>query len=480
MSSASTGSGAIRDVGVFVGGSWVRTDEQVSVLDKFSGEIVGRVGVPSREQVAAAIEAATAAVWSGAFPLELRLTVLQNVARLVGERVASLAELHTAETGFTLTESTNEIHRTVRTLELCAEEVRRLSGDMVPIAWYPGSEDRRAYTELRPVGPVCAITPFNSPLNTVAHKLGPAFGAGNSVVLKPAEQSPLCATMLADIFVEAGLPQGYLSIVFGGPDVGQQMLEDPRFGFYAFTGSSRVGEHISKTIGLRRSQLELGSIASTVVCADADIETVVAQATFAGFRKAGQVCTSVQRIVAHESIAKELALRLAESASALVVGDPRDPATNIGPMIDESAAVRACTWVREAVEGGAQLLAGGTAAGALMKPTVLFDVTPDMKVMCQEAFAPLISVVPFRDLDEAIAVVNSSQYGLAAGVFSNDIRSIRRVVSGVRVGTVQINATSSNRYDSMPFGGVKASGFGKEGPYYAMRAMSDEVLVVWN
>ncbi len=470
----------MREHGVYVGGEWVATAGSTPVVDKFTGTEIGRVGLPTPDQVAAAVEAADRAVRGVAFPPQLRHRVLARAADLLEARGDELVALHTAETGFTLADSEADWRRAVRTLRLCAEESQRLAGEVVPLQSHDGAEHKVAFTLYEPLGVVCAITPFNSPLNTVVHKVGPALGAGNAVVLKPAVPTPLSAAAFCDLLAEAGLPPGYLNVVFGGPDVGDLLLRDGRFAFYAFTGSTATGRHISHTIGLRRSQLELGSIAATVVCADADLKRAVGEVRTAAFRKAGQVCTSVQRLLVSEAVVDTVSEQLAQAASALVAGDPRDPVTDVGPLIAEREAIRAQAWVREAVDQGAQVLAGGTRDGAVLCPTVLADVRSDMRVMREEIFAPVVSIVPFATIDEAIDLVNATPFGLAAGVFTDSLETAKTMARRVRVGTLQVNATSSNRFDSMPFGGTKDSGFGKEGPRYALRAMSDERLVVLN
>jgi len=328
---------------------------------------------------------------------------------------------------------------------------------------------------------VCAITPFNSPLNTVSHKIGPALAAGNTVVLKPANVTPVTATLLCEILLEAGVPAGHLNLVHGrGSTVGTWLLEDPGIAFYAFTGSTEVGRTIQRTIGLRRSQLELGSVSSTIVCDDADLGRAVPRCVNASFRKAGQVCTSVQRLYVDRRILYAFAERLIDSTERARVGNPRDVETLVGPMIHVREAERAGAWVEEAVSQGARVVCGGRRDGALFAPTIVVDATADMRVMRDEIFAPVIAIVPFDSLDAAIAEINATPYGLAAGIFTTNINSAMRAAKSLEVGTVHVNETSSSRVDVMPYGGTKQSGFGREGPRYAVHEMTEERLITWS
>jgi succinate-semialdehyde dehydrogenase/glutarate-semialdehyde dehydrogenase len=325
---------------------------------------------------------------------------------------------------------------------------------------------------------VCAITPYNSPLNTVAHKIGPALAAGNAVVLKPSEHTPLTAVMLCEALLSAGLPPGLLSLVHGpGTRVGRQLLADPRIAFYTFTGSTRVGREIQQAAGLRGTQLELGSIASTIVCGDADLEMAMPKLVGASFRKAGQVCTSIQRIFVDREIAPRFTEQFVAATRALKVGDPELPDTVVGPMISAAQAERAETWIQDAVRQGARVLTGGTRNGPVLQPTVLTNVTDRMRVVCEEIFAPVVCLIPFDKLDGAIAQANGTPFGLAVGLFTSDLSTAFRAAGRLQFGGIHINETSSSRVDVMPFGGVKDSGFGREGPEYAIREMTDERLI---
>ncbi|MGE0359833.1 MAG: aldehyde dehydrogenase family protein [Vicinamibacterales bacterium] len=466
---------------LYIDGEWTDGTSTFVVADKFTGESLATVAAASREHVAAAVAAAARAFARQRLPPYARYEILHRTATLVEARREAFAASIVGETGFTVTDAENEIARATQTLLACAEEAKRIAGEVVPLDGAPGQEHRLAFTLRVPVGVVCAITPFNSPLNTVAHKIGPALAAGNTVVLKPPMQTPLTATLLCATLAEAGVPAGHLNLVHGsGAEVGTWLLEDPRIAFYTFTGSTSVGRTIQRTIGLRRSQLELGSISSTIVCEDADPALAVPRCVNASFRKAGQVCTSVQRLYVHRAILDSLVTAMLEATARAGVGDPRARGTMVGPMISVAEAVRAGAWVDEARDQGARTLCGGRRDGAVYPPTIIVGATPDMRVMRDEIFAPVISIVPFDALDQAIADVNATPYGLAAGIFTTNLNTAMQAARHLTVGTVHVNETSSSRVDVMPYGGVRDSGFGREGPRYAIREMTDERLVTWS
>jgi succinate-semialdehyde dehydrogenase/glutarate-semialdehyde dehydrogenase len=331
-----------------------------------------------------------------------------------------------------------------------------------------------------PLGVVAAITPFNSPLNTVAHKIGPAFAAGNSVILKPASATPLTACLLAEVLLAAGLPKGFLSLLPGGGQVAEWILADPRVRFFAFTGSTEVGRSIQSRAGLRRTQMELGSIACCILCDDAKLESALPKVVNAGYRKAGQVCTSVQLLLVQKEILRKVETELAALVSALPYGDPNDPKTVVGPLISEKEAIRVEAWIAEAVARGAKCLAGGgPRKGAVVPPALLAGVDDSMKLGCQEVFGPVVCILPFDTLDEAVARVNATPYGLAAGIFTNRLDDAFAAARRLEVGGVHVNETSSSRVDLMPYGGSKDSGFGREGPRYAVHEMTEERIVTF-
>jgi succinate-semialdehyde dehydrogenase / glutarate-semialdehyde dehydrogenase len=447
--------------------------------DVYTGAKIADVATPTRDQIHAAVVGLGRAVPSSPPPYE-RARILGRLAELVSARRHGFLELMTAEVGFTPSDGTGEIDRAIDTCRLCAAEATRIAGEVVPLDGNPGQQDRLAFTLRLPVGVVCAITPFNSPVNTVLHKIGPAIAAGNAVLLKPSDRAPLCASLLCDLLLEAGLPPELLALVHGGAEVGQWLLDEPGIDFYTFTGSTRVGRLVQAGAGLRRTQLELGSIACTIVCADADLEPALAKIARASFRKAGQVCTSVQRVYAERPIAAEATRLLAREAAALPAGNPRDAATRVGPMIAEAEARRAESWIAEARAGAARVECGGTRRGAVLEPTVLTRVSRGMRVVDEEIFAPVVSVIPCDGIDDAIRAINETPYGLAAGVFTSRLDTAFRAARGIRAGAVHVNETSSSRVDGMPYGGVKDSGFGREGPRYAIREMTEERVVTFS
>jgi succinate-semialdehyde dehydrogenase/glutarate-semialdehyde dehydrogenase len=470
---------ALRKCRLLIDGAWSEgTAAAFDVPDRFTGEPFARVSAASPDQVDAAVVAARRSFTRNALDPHARYRILTRAAELVEQRREELTRAIVAESGFTRTDAGLEVDRCVQTLVVSGEEAKRITGEMVPIDGAPGQSRRLAFTIRVPVGVVCAITPFNSPLNTVAHKVAPALAAGNAVVLKPASYTPVTAALFCEILEAAGVPPGHLNLLYGGgEDVGRRILEHPDVGFCTFTGSTQVGKDIQRSAGLRRTTLELGSISSTIVCEDADLSWAVPRCVRASFRKAGQVCTSVQRLhVQRDVLGRFLEMLVTETATAKV-GDPYASDTMVGPMITEREAERAELWVREAVEQGARLVHGGRREGALFHPTILTDVHRDMRVMCREIFAPVISIVPYDTFDQAIDQVNDSPFGLAAGVFTADLARALRAARELRVGGVHVNETSSSRVDLMPYGGVKESGFGHEGPRYAIREMTEERLV---
>jgi len=463
---------------LLIGGAWVDGETTETLCDRYRGEVFGEIGVATAAQVDAAVAGACAAFVTDKIAPYKRFEILAKSAAIIASRKDVLVKCMTAEAGFTRTDGEGEVRRCAQTLELCAEEAKRIVGRMIPMEATHNLRNRMAFTLRVPKGVVCAITPYNSPLNTVAHKIGPALAAGNAVVLKPSEYTPLTAVHLCEALLEAGLPAGLLSLVHGpGAQVGRQLLADSRIAFYTFTGSTRVGREIQQAAGLRGTQLELGSIASTIVCADADVAKAMPKLVGACFRKAGQVCTSVQRIFVDSRIARAFTEQFVAQTKLLEVGDPALPGTAVGPMISVAQAQRAEAWLREAVDKGARLLAGGSRNGAVLQPTVLTDVTADMRVVCEEIFAPVVSIIAFDELDTAIDQANATPYGLAVGLFTSNLTTAFDAAQRLQFGGIHINETSSSRVDVMPFGGVKDSGFGREGPEHAIREMTEERLI---
>ncbi len=450
----------------------------VTVRDKWTGEVMDELPRATEQVIEKAVTDADRAR-KRSWPPHERARMLQRTVALLQERKQAISEIMRRETGFTVKDVENEFARALVTMTLCAQEATRLDGEVVPLDANAGFEQRLAFTIRVPVGVVLAITPFNAPLNTVCHKIGPALAAGNAVLLKPAELTPLTARALVQALYDAGMPEGYLHILYGsGSEVGLRLLRDRRIAFTTFTGSTEVGAIVKRETGIRPVSLELGSASVTIVCQDADLDKVVRDVASAGFRKAGQVCTSVQLLYAHTSIERELTERLTTRVQELRSGDPADTATDVGPLISSPAAEHAETLVSDALQTGATARVGGTHSGTHFAPTVLQGITQHMRMAREEIFAPVVGVASFNSLDEAIAIANSSSYGLQAGVYTASIATIMRVIKELEVGGVIINGTSSTRADGMPYGGMKDSGFGKEGPRYAAREMSIERLVM--
>ena len=462
---------------LLVDGQWVAGADTIDVLDKFRLTPCTQLHRPSREQVAQAVASAHAEFRERPLTAHERGAILDRAAVLIEQRGADFVRAMQLEAGFTENDSAGEVRRTMQTFRLSAEEARRLAGDMIPIEGAPGQAGRLGFSLRVPLGVVCAITPFNSPMNTLAHKVAPALAAGNTVVVKPSSSTPTTANLMAQVLIDAGLPARRISILHGGSQVVQALLEEPQIRFFAFTGSTEVGRDIHARAGLRRTQMELGSIAFTVLAQDASLDAALPKVINASYRKAGQVCTSIQVLLVHQSLCAQVEQRLAAMVGKLTFGDPLTPETFVGPVISESAAQRIERWIDAACAQGARRLAGGPRQGAVIPPTLLADVSPTMSVSCEEIFGPVMSIVPFTDIQEVVQRINATPYGLATGVFTNRLDDAMRLARQLDVGGVHINETSSSRVDMMPYGGTKDSGFGREGPHYAVHEMTEERVI---
>ncbi|WP_110113856.1 aldehyde dehydrogenase family protein [Bacillus sp. CGMCC 1.16541] len=470
----------VKTYGLYVDGEWKETAEKMDVLNKYNGEVFAKVAMAKSEQVDEAVKGAKLAMKQPLTPYQ-RYEILTKASKLLVERREEFAQVLALEVGKPIRESRGEVERAAQTLEVSAEEAKRIHGEGVPVEAAPGSENRMAFTVRVPLGVIAAITPFNVPLNLVCHKVGPALAAGNSVVLKPAEVTSVCALMLAEVLTEAGLPAGYLQVVTGdGEEIGEALLANEDVRMFTFTGSPRVGEIIRSKAGLRKVALELGNNSATIVHHDANIEQAATLVSQKSFNNAGQVCISVQRVYVHEDVYETFVNKLHEKTTKLVVGNPLDESTDIGPMIRLTEAERVEQWVNEAVEQGAHVVTGGKRNGAFYEPTILTNVHDDMKVCRQEVFGPVVSVATYKEVDEVIAKVNDSDYGLQAGLFTNDLNFAMKAAREVEVGGLIVNDASAYRVDHMPYGGVKRSGTGKEGPAYAIEEMTEERIIVFN
>lgn len=469
------------EVKALVAGRLLSGGAVFDVFDKYAGRLIAEAETSTAGHVEQAVAIAEKAFAQDVPTPARRHEVLLRASDLLEERRGIFFEALVSEAGFTAADATNEIDRARLTLSLCADEARRIVGELVPFAASPGQENRVGFTVRNGVGVVCAITPFNSPLNVVLHKIAPALAAGNAVVLKPSGFTPVTAMLLARLLFDAGLPPTLLSVLHDvDGEAAKLLLADQRIGFYTFTGSTRVGRAIQAAAGLRRTQLELGSIASTILCEDADLERAIPKIANASFRKAGQVCTSVQRLYVQQSRHGETLEALARAARLMPAGDPRKPATRIGPLISEASAIRVEGIVRDARNLGAVIACGGEREQAVVQPTILTAVPSGARALAEEIFGPVVCVIPFGELDEAVAGANGTPFGLSVGLFTCNIDVALKTVPRLRFGSVHVNETSSARADGMPFGGVKDSGFGHEGPRYAIREYTEERLVTFN
>jgi acyl-CoA reductase-like NAD-dependent aldehyde dehydrogenase len=467
----------VAEVRLLIGGEWQDGVEHADVLDKYRLTPCARLHIASQAQVRETVASAQAAYEQSSLTAHDRGAILDRAAALIEKDSERFVEVIRSEAGFTLSDAQGELRRCLQTFRLSAEEARRLIGEMIPLEGAPQQVGRLGFTIPVPLGVVCAITPFNAPVNTVAHKVAPALAAGNAVIVKPSSSTPQSATLLAQALIDAGLPKGMIAVVHGGAKVANWLIDEPAIRFFAFTGSTEVGREIQQRAGLRRTQMELGSIAFTVLCADANLDAAIPKIAGAAYRKAGQVCTSIQNLLVERSRIAEVEERLIAAVKAMPYGDPHDPKTQVGPVINVASAQRIDAWIQRAVSRGARVLSGGRLEGALVPPTLLADVSRDCEVSCQEVFGPVMSIEPFDTIDGAIARVNSTPYGLATGFFTNRLDFAMKAVRRLHVGGVHINETSSSRVDLMPYGGTKDSGFGREGPKYAIHEMSEMRMV---
>jgi acyl-CoA reductase-like NAD-dependent aldehyde dehydrogenase len=408
-----------------------------------------------------------------------RFKILSRAAQLLGQHVEDLGRTISQEEGKTLAEGRGEVERAVETMQLSAEEAKRLTGEVLPLDGAPGGAGKLGFTLRVPCGVIAAVTPFNFPLNLVCHKVGPALAAGNAVVVKPASDTPLSALKLVEILLEAGLPPAAIACITGpGGAIGDALVRDPRVRKVTFTGSRDVGEHLCKTAGLKKVTLELGSNSPLIVMPDADLDKVAAATLLTGYGNAGQTCISTQRLIALRPIYAELLDMLKPKVAALKAGNQLDPAMQMGPMVREADAVRVGQWIDEAVAGGARVVTGGERQGAVYSPTLVADVDPRMRISCDELFGPAVAVTPAENIEQAIALANDTNYGLSAAIFTQSLDSAMRFAREVDSGNIHVNWGPAWRADLMPYGGLKDSGFGKEGPKYAVEEMTELKAVV--
>jgi acyl-CoA reductase-like NAD-dependent aldehyde dehydrogenase len=463
---------------LLLAGNWIETGDWLEVRSPYSGDVVGRVAKAGAAEARRAVDAAEAAMGEP-LPAHERAAILDRVAVLLEARQEDAAQLISAEAGKPLKAARVEAARAVSTFTFAAVEARKLVGETVPMDASQAGAGKLAFTLRRPIGVVGAISPFNFPLNLVAHKLAPALAAGCAVVLKPASQTPFSALLLAELMTEAGLPPGWLNVLVGPASaIGDVLVEDERVRALTFTGSGEVGWKLAERAPRKRVKLELGNATPVLVEADADLEDVAARLAANAFSFAGQSCISVQRIYVRREAYDELVARFVPRVEALVVGDPADAATDVGPMIDRDARDRVLAWIEEARTAGAEILTGGELEGELLRPTVIAGAGPELKVSCEEVFGPVCTVTPYDTLDEAIELANGTRYGLQAGIFTRDVKTALAAAERLEFGGVTVNEAPTFRADQMPYGGVKDSGNTREGPAYAVRELTEDRLVV--
>lgn len=469
----------MQEAKLFIGGRWVKAGGPIEVRNKYNGEVIGTVPEAGRAEVEAAIQAAAdAAPAMAALPAYRRAEILGKTAQILNERREEIARTIAAEAGKALKYARAEADRGITTFMLAAEEARRIHGETLPLDAVPAGEGYFGFYVRRPVGVIVAISPFNFPLNLVAHKVAPALAAGNSVVLKPATTTPLTAVILCQALEQAGLPPGGINLIVGpGSTVGEWLVTDPRVSKVTFTGSPAVGTRITQIAGIKKLTLELGNTSPVILAPDADLAFAAQRCAVGAYYNSGQVCISVQRIYAQRPVYEPFAEQFVAASQAMVVGDPLDERVDVGPMIDAREAERIESWVREAQGAGATVLTGGRREGAVYWPTVLADVTPQMKVIAEEAFAPVASIIACDDFEEALAGADATEFGLQVGVFTRDIQRVFQAIRRLNFGGVIINDTPVFRADHMPYGGNRQSGLGREGVRFAIEEMTNLQMV---
>jgi acyl-CoA reductase-like NAD-dependent aldehyde dehydrogenase len=465
---------------MLIGGQWRAAAETYEVRDPYRGGVFELAPRSTLSELGAALDAAVAAKEpAAATPAYERAALLRRAGKLLVERADAIAEIMARETGKAIKDAKAEIVRSQDTLSLSAEEAVRIEGEHVPLDGSAMGAGKICFLLRFPVGVVAGITPFNAPVNLACHKIAPAIAAGNTLVLKAPPQSPGVIHELAKIFVDAGTPAGVLNVLYGDR-VGPELVRDPRVDFISFTGSSRVGAEIRAASGLRRVALELGGNGATIVHSDAKLDEAAAVCARNSMRLAGQSCISVQTVYVHRGVYDKFIEMVVSEVGKLKLGDPLDPATDVGTLIDERAAQRVESWIAEARSGGARVLTGGKRHEAAIEPTVIADAKPAMKVVCDEVFGPVVSLLAYDDVDDVFRTVSAGRFGLHTGIFTASMELAIRAVRSLRTGGVILNGSSTWRTDQLAYGGVKDSGIGREGPRYSIRDMTEERMVLFN
>ncbi|MEQ8223838.1 MAG: aldehyde dehydrogenase family protein [Candidatus Eremiobacterota bacterium] len=466
----------------FVNGTYVDSSRKLDVINPYSGEVAGKVSESGHEELEEAIACASSSFnLTKKLPVYKKAEILKYIARRIKEEKEDFAKLITLEAGKPIKDSRIEADRAINTFNLASEEVSRIHGEYFPLDIIPASAGRKAITGRFPRGPVAAISPFNFPLNLVAHKVAPAIAAGNPVIMKPSSQTPMTALKLAGIIGETDYPKGAVNALCCPSRIAEKLASDYRVKVLSFTGSPPVGWHLKNLATKKQVTLELGGNAGVIVHNDSDVDFAVKRCVVGSFSFSGQVCISVQRIFVQNKIFQTFLDKFIEETKKLKMGDPFDENTDIGPLINSAGKAKAMSFIEDALSGGARLLLGGKSTGGnMVEPAVLTEVKPFMKVFCEEAFSPLVSIMPYEDFEEAVDMVNNSIFGLQCGVFTCDIKRILYAFEHIETGGVIINDLSTFRADNMPYGGIKESGFGREGLRYAIEEMTELKLLVLN
>jgi acyl-CoA reductase-like NAD-dependent aldehyde dehydrogenase len=466
---------------IYLAGSWVESDEPLDVINPYNGDVVGITYLASAEQLDQAVAAAeTAFQITSKQPVFERVKVLDSIAAKMQEHRDHIASLIALEAGKPIRDAEVEADRGIFTIQVASEEAKRIGGDVVPLDLLPSSKGRFGVVRRFPIGPVAGISPFNFPLNLALHKVAPAIASGNPIVLKPPTKDPLVMLFIARLLDEIGIVPGSLSVLPMSREVGNAMVEDPRFKLLSFTGSPDVGWEMKKNAGMKKVVLELGGNAGVIVDADSDVAFAAQRVRVGAFAYAGQVCISVQRVFIHEQVYDQFVDALVAETRKVKLGDPLDRDTDLGPMIDDKAAARSERWIQDAVAQGARVLIGGKADGRFMQPTIIENASREAFVCSREAFAPLVTVFKVPSFGKAVAAVNDSIYGLQAGVFTNNLEHALYAFENIEAGGVVMNDIPTYRIDHMPYGGVKSSGLSREGIRYTIEDMTEMRLLVIN
>ncbi|QHS23168.1 aldehyde dehydrogenase family protein [Virgibacillus sp. MSP4-1] len=472
----------VEQVKMCIGGEWVNREQKIDVYNPQNNELIASVPSASKEDMINTIEEAKKGVDIAAeLPVHKRISILNRAASLLSERKQEFAETIAKEGSKTITEASGEVNRAIETLQISAEEARRIKGETISFDQRPGSENRVGYYYRFPIGLIAAITPFNDPLNLVAHKVGPAVASGNALIVKPASTTPLSALKLAALMEEAGLPKKVLSVITGrGSEIGDLLIEHEDIRMISFTGGVETGQEITAKSGVKKLGMELGSNSPSIILDDADVDQAVESTVSGSYAAAGQNCIGVQRIYIAENLYEDFKTKFVERTKQYVTGDKMSSDTDMGPLITESEAIRVENWVNDAVDHGAALLCGGKRHGAYYDPTVLEQLPDNCILASEEVFGPVVILYSVADLDEAITKSNNVDFGLQAGIFTKNLERAFEAIHKLKVGGVMVNDSSDYRIDAMPFGGVKNSGLGREGIQFAIHEMTDPKVVCFN